>query len=75
MLIAGCALVVLSPLMGVLAVLIFVVEGRPVLFRQERAGRYGVPFTMYKFRTMNNARDENWLLLPDGERITRLGVG
>jgi sugar transferase EpsL len=72
-LITGCVLVALGPLMAMLAVLIAVVEGRPVMFRQERAGRYGVPFVMYKFRTMNDSRDADGLLLPDRKRITWLG--
>lgn len=47
--------------------------GSPVLFRQVRPGLGGRPFTMVKFRTMSDARDERGDLLPDGDRITRLG--
>jgi lipopolysaccharide/colanic/teichoic acid biosynthesis glycosyltransferase len=49
---AGTALVALSPLLAVIAAAIRVTSGRPVLYRGERVGRYGVMFTMYKFRTL-----------------------
>lgn len=47
--------------------------GSPVLFRQERPGRYGQPFVMYKFRTMTDQRDRNGCLLPDSDRLTPFG--
>src|SRR3546814_965104 len=47
--------------------------GRPVLFTQTRAGRNGRPFRLVKFRTMTDARDRDGRLLPDEERLTRLG--
>jgi len=47
--------------------------GRPVLFRQERPGRDGTTFEMVKFRTMTDARGPEGELLPDGDRLTRLG--
>jgi sugar transferase EpsL len=47
--------------------------GKPVFFRQQRPGLHGRPFTMYKFRTMTEARDAHGNLLPDGERLTRFG--
>ena len=47
--------------------------GRPVLFKQERPGLYGQSFTLHKFRTMTNARDQDGKLLPDVERFTKLG--
>lgn len=61
------------PLMIGIAVLIFIREGKPVLFRQPRPGYRGKIFTMYKFRTMRNAVDRAGKPLPDGERLTRLG--
>jgi len=51
-LVAMIALVALSPLMALVALAVRLASGRPVIFRQERAGRRGVPFTIYKFRTM-----------------------
>jgi len=47
--------------------------GVPVFFRQVRPGLKGRPFTIYKFRTMNNCCDQDGCLLPDAERLTRLG--
>jgi len=73
MLVAAALLLVLAPLLLVLAVAIRVSLGRPVLFRQQRAGWYGKPFTIYKFRTMTNACDSHGNLLPDAVRLTALG--
>jgi lipopolysaccharide/colanic/teichoic acid biosynthesis glycosyltransferase len=70
---ASAALVLLSPLLAVVAVLVRVRMGTPVLFRQERPGRYGRPFVMTKFRTMTDRRDAGGELLPDADRLTALG--
>ena len=59
--------------MAVIAVLIRSTLGRPVLFRQERPGLHGEPFTIYKFRTMRDAVDEDGNPLPDEARMTHLG--
>lgn len=60
------------PLVGVfLAVRFFL--GKPVIFKQVRPGLSGRPFTMYKFRTMTDARDSNGELLPDAQRLTKFG--
>lgn len=67
------ALITLSPLLGSLAILIRFKLGFPVLFRQQRPGLHGKPFTLYKFRTMTDARDAAGNLLPDAERLTRFG--
>ena len=67
------ALIVLSPLMVCLALLIRVKLGAPVLFSQVRPGLNTVPFRMYKFRSMTNARDAHGSLLPDAERLTPFG--
>ena len=56
-----------------IALLIGLLIGRPVLFRQRRPGLYGKPFTIYKFRTMIDDREEHGNLLPDVKRLTRLG--
>jgi sugar transferase EpsL len=70
---ASAALVVLSPLLAVVAVLVRLRMGPPVLFRQQRPGRDGRPFLMAKFRTMTDRRDAAGELLPDAERLTALG--
>lgn len=67
------ALVVLSPLMAIFALLILVTDGPPILFRQERAGYKGQPFALIKFRTMRNELGPDDKPLPDLERITSLG--
>jgi len=67
------ALVLLSPLLLLLAVWIRITMGAPVLFRQTRPGLHGRPFTMYKFRTMTDERDAEGNLLPDEQRLTRVG--
>lgn len=67
------ALVVLSPVMAVVAVLVRVKLGSPVIFCQERPGKDEKIFKMYKFRSMTDARDENGELLPDEVRLTKFG--
>lgn len=67
------ALVVLALPMLVIALLVRLNLGRPVLFRQQRAGLHGKPFTLIKFRTMRDMRDEKGELLPDEKRLTRFG--
>ena len=70
---ASAALIVLSPLLVWIAIAILVTMGRPILFRQERPGLRGRPFTILKFRSMRAPRpDEVWYLTDDA-RITRLG--
>jgi len=61
------------PLVVVLAVLVRWRLGAPVLFRQDRPGLDGTPFTLYKFRTMREANDAAGCPLPDSSRLTRLG--
>ena len=71
-----CALlacIVLSPVMLVIAILVKVKLGSPVLFAQQRPGLNGEIFKLYKFRTMTNERDENGELLPDEQRLTSFG--
>lgn len=73
MAVAAVCLVLLAPLLVVIAVLVRLQLGSPVLFRQVRPGRYGQPFTLYKFRTMTDARDATGNLLPDDQRLTPFG--
>ena len=70
---ASCALVLLSPLLAAVAIVVWLYLGSPVLFRQERAGWRGCRFDCLKFRTMTDACDANGKLLPDADRLTRLG--
>lgn len=68
-----CGIIVLSPVLLVLAVLVRVKLGSPILFRQERPGKDEKIFTLCKFRTMTDARDEKGELLPDAVRLTKFG--
>lgn len=70
---AGLGIVVLSPLLVVVASLVRIKLGGPVLFKQVRPGRDGVPFTIVKFRTMLDVDDDNGTPLPDAERLTGFG--
>jgi sugar transferase EpsL len=66
-------LALLFPLMLIIALLIRLKLGSPVLFRQERPGLHGKPFIVYKFRTMKDLRDSQSLLIPDQDRLTLFG--
>ncbi|HJA91864.1 MAG TPA: sugar transferase [Candidatus Eisenbergiella merdipullorum] len=70
---SGCAIVVLSPVLLVTAALVRIKLGSPVLFCQERPGLHEKIFTLCKFRTMTDERDENGQLLPDSVRLTPFG--
>ncbi len=67
------ALIVFSPVMLIIALLVRLKLGNPVLFKQDRPGKDEKVFKLYKFRTMTDKRDENGDLLPDSERLTRFG--
>ena len=71
--VAALLLVLLSPLLLAVACMVKVSLGSPVLFKQVRPGLHGRPFTMYKFRTMTDARDAQGRLLPDERRLTKFG--
>ncbi len=74
-----CGLIVLSPILIVICILVRTKLGSPILFKQERPGRIDKKtgeekiFTLYKFRTMTDERDENGELLPDEIRLTKFG--
>jgi len=71
-----CALlatIVLSPVMLITAILVRIKLGSPVLFTQDRPGRNGKIFKLYKFRTMTDVRDEKGELLPDDQRLPAFG--
>src|SRR4051794_5112381 len=67
------ALIVLSPLLALIALFVRIRMGSPVLFRHQRPGFQGRPFTALKFRTMTNARDAEGNLLRDADRLTPFG--
>lgn len=69
-----CALIMLSPIIGGIAIFVRLKLGIPVLFMQERPGKNGKIFKLYKFRTMTDNRDTNGNLLPDAERLTPFGI-
>ncbi len=68
-----CAIIVLSPVLLVLCILVRTKLGSPIFFKQERPGRNEKIFTLCKFRTMTDERDENGNLLPDNVRLTKFG--
>ena len=70
---ALAAIIVFSWLYIIVAILVRVKLGSPVLFKQERPGLNGKIFTLYKFRTMTDKKDENGELLPDDVRLTKFG--
>lgn len=67
------ALIVLSPILLIVAILVRVKLGSPIIFNQDRPGKNEKIFKMYKFRTMTDERDENGNLLPDSVRLTKFG--
>ena len=67
------ASIILSPVILIVAVLVRIKLGSPVLFKQPRPGKNEKIFNMYKFRTMTDVRDENGELLPDEVRLTKFG--
>lgn len=73
LMLTALALIILSPVLVVIAFLVRVRLGSPVLFRQQRPGLRGRPFILLKFRTMTDARDADGNLLPDEQRLTSFG--
>ncbi len=70
---ATLGLLILSPLLVLIAILVRILLGAPVIFRQQRPGFHEEPFYLYKFRTMTDARDAAGNLLPDSARLTGFG--
>lgn len=70
---AGLGFVLISPLLALIAGLVWATMGRPIIFRQKRPGYRGEPFVLLKFRTMSQKRDPSGEPLPDSQRLTRLG--
>lgn len=72
----GCVivmLILLSFFIIIIAILVRINLGSPIIFKQIRPGKHGEPFSLYKFRTMTDERDENGFLLPDELRLTSFG--
>ena len=67
------AIIILSPVLLIIAILVRIKLGSPVLFKQKRPGKNEKIFTLYKFRTMTDKKDENGNLLPDEDRLTKFG--
>lgn len=67
------ALILLSPVLLTVAILVKIYLGSPVIFKQERPGLNEKIFTLYKFRTMTDEKDEKGMLLPDSQRLTKFG--
>ena len=72
-LISLISLIILSPVMLIVAILVRIKLGSPVIFKQERPGKNEKIFTLYKFRSMSDKKDENGNLLPDTARLTKFG--
>lgn len=70
---ASALLIAISPLMAIIAIIVRINLGSPILYSQIRSGRHRRPFRLYKFRTMSDKRDENGNLLPDHLRVTKFG--
>ena len=66
-------IIILSPILIILSVLVRTKIGTPIIFKQERPGKNGKVFKMYKFRTMTNETDDKGNLLPDSVRLTKFG--
>ena len=66
-------LLFLFPFLIIISILVYLFIGNPILFKQLRPGFKGLPFTIFKFRTMNNKKYKDGNLLPDNQRITKFG--
>lgn len=67
-------LILFSPIILITAILVLVFIGRPIIFKQQRPGRFAKPIYIYKFRTMTNDVDSNGNLLSDDLRLSKLGI-
>lgn len=70
---ALCVLIIMSPVLIAISILVWLSMGIPILFRQQRPGRFAKPFWLLKFRTMSEQREASGDLLPDVVRLTRVG--
>lgn len=72
-LLSGMALIILSPVLLIVSILELFFHGSPIIYSQDRPGKDGELFKLYKFRSMTNATDENGELLPSDKRLTKFG--
>lgn len=72
--ISGIAIIILSPIYLIIALVVRIQMGSPILFSQERIGLNEKIFKLYKFRTMTNEKDKKGKLLPDEKRLTKFGI-
>ena len=72
-LVSSFGLIILSPILLLISISVLASYGLPIIFRQQRPGYLGKPFTIYKFRTMSDELDSHGKLLPDEQRLKRLG--
>ena len=73
LIVSTCGLIILFPLLLIISIIIVLSQGLPVLFRQQRPGYLGIPFTIYKFRTMSEKSYSNGTLAAEEQRVTWLG--
>ena len=71
---SGIAIIVLSPIYLIIAIIVRIQMGSPVLFSQDRIAKDEKIFKLYKFRSMTNEKDENGELLPEKQRLTKFGI-
>lgn len=71
---SSLAIAILMPVILALAAIVWLKIGRPVLFRQQRPGKYAKPFSILKFRTMSDLYDGSGVLLPDDQRLSKFGA-
>src|SRR5699024_5769555 len=74
LIISSILLILTSPIIAIVAISILFKMGTPILFKQERAGQFGKPFHLWKFRTMDNVRNHEGELLADDQRLTKVGT-
>ena len=70
---SGFLILLLLPIIIIIIIIVYITDGRPILFKQMRPGLNSNSFLFYKFRTMNSMKNNKGVLLPDQERITKIG--
>lgn len=73
-LVSASAIIILTPVFIIIAIIVRTQMGSPILFSQDRIGKHEKTFKMYKFRSMTDARDKDGSLLPEDQRLTKTGI-